>query len=68
MRGNVTARSPQDIAESQPVRIAIVGSGYIGLVVAACFAEMGHTVISVDTDTTSPSSSRTDRFVLFCRV
>jgi UDPglucose 6-dehydrogenase len=36
--------------ESQPVRIAVVGAGYVGLVVAACFAEIGHSVISVDID------------------
>ncbi|HEX4156484.1 MAG TPA: UDP-glucose/GDP-mannose dehydrogenase family protein [Acidobacteriaceae bacterium] len=31
-------------------RIAVVGSGYVGLVAAMCFAEMGHHVICVDKD------------------
>ena len=32
------------------MRIAVVGSGYVGLVAGACFADMGHDVILVDND------------------
>ena len=32
------------------MRIAVVGSGYVGLVAGACFAELGHDVILVDND------------------
>lgn len=34
----------------KPVRIAVVGSGYVGLVAAAAFAEIGHEVVCVDND------------------
>ncbi|HVJ05862.1 MAG TPA: UDP-glucose/GDP-mannose dehydrogenase family protein [Candidatus Saccharimonadales bacterium] len=33
-----------------PVKIAVVGSGYVGLIAAVCFAEIGHSVICVDND------------------
>ena len=32
------------------MRIAVVGSGYVGLVAAACLAEMGNTIVCVDND------------------
>ena len=32
------------------MKIGVVGSGYVGLVAAACFAEMGNNVVCVDVD------------------
>jgi len=32
------------------MRIAVVGSGYVGLVAGACFTELGHDVLLVDND------------------
>src|SRR5439155_24756220 len=32
------------------MRIAIVGTGYVGLVTGACFADLGHEVACVDVD------------------
>ncbi len=32
------------------MRIAMIGTGYVGLVSGACFSEFGHDVVCVDMD------------------
>ena len=46
-RGNVVSSR---LKSQSSVRIAVVGSGYVGLIAAACFAEIGHSVVCVDND------------------
>jgi len=36
---------------SSSLSIAVIGSGYVGLIAAVCFAELGHSVACVDIDT-----------------
>jgi UDPglucose 6-dehydrogenase len=40
------------------MRIAVVGSGYVGLVAGACFADLGHEVVLVDNDQKKLSALR----------
>ncbi|HYV73641.1 MAG TPA: 3-hydroxyacyl-CoA dehydrogenase NAD-binding domain-containing protein, partial [Candidatus Binatia bacterium] len=32
------------------MKVAVIGCGYVGLVTAACFAELGHNVAAADSD------------------
>lgn len=32
------------------MRVSIIGSGYVGTTIAACFAEVGHEVVNIDVD------------------
>ncbi|TXM91937.1 UDP-glucose/GDP-mannose dehydrogenase family protein [Methylobacterium sp. WL116] len=40
------------------MRVAVIGSGYVGLVSGACFADFGHTVVCVDRDADKISALR----------
>jgi UDPglucose 6-dehydrogenase len=40
------------------MRIVVIGSGYVGLVAGACFAELGHEVVLVDNDKQKLSALR----------
>ena len=41
---------PREPHGPDPLRIAVIGSGYVGLVAAACFSEIGHRVVGGDAD------------------
>lgn len=45
--------------------ICVVGSGYVGLVAAVCFAEIGHTVVCVDKDVAKIASLRNGGVPIF---
>lgn len=45
-----TEKFSDETMQGSPLSIAVVGSGYVGLVAAACFAEIGHHVTCVDND------------------
>jgi UDPglucose 6-dehydrogenase len=43
------------------MKLAVVGSGYVGLVAGACFADMGHSVVLVDNDQQKLAALRQNR-------
>jgi UDPglucose 6-dehydrogenase len=43
------------------MKLSIIGTGYVGLVTGACFAEMGNSVICVDNDIAKVSALRSGR-------
>ena len=42
----------------EPIRITVIGAGYVGLTTSACFASLGHRVVCVDTDAERVDSLR----------
>jgi UDPglucose 6-dehydrogenase len=47
------------------MNIAIIGTGYVGLVTGACFAEGGHSVICVDCDDAKVETLRAGRMPIY---
>lgn len=52
---------------SDSVSICVVGSGYVGLVAAVCFAEIGHSVVCVDNDEAKIATLRNGGVPIFER-
>lgn len=50
---------------NKSVSICVVGSGYVGLVAAVCFAEIGHRVICVDNDETKVAKLQQGQVPIF---
>jgi UDPglucose 6-dehydrogenase len=38
------------IANSTPLRVTVIGTGYLGLTHAVCMADLGHDVLAIDVD------------------
>ena len=47
------------------MQVVVIGSGYVGLVAAACFAEGGHRVLGVDVDAAKVESLRCGRSPIY---
>src|SRR3954449_9838091 len=47
------------------MHIAMIGSGYVGLVSGACFADFGHQVVCVDKDENKIESLRRGKIPIF---
>ncbi|HEX5779114.1 MAG TPA: UDP-glucose/GDP-mannose dehydrogenase family protein [Xanthobacteraceae bacterium] len=47
------------------MRIAMIGSGYVGLVSGACFADFGHEVVCVDKDKSKVAALRAGEMPIF---
>jgi UDP-glucose 6-dehydrogenase len=41
------------------MHLSIVGSGYVGTILAACFADFGHDIVTIDIDESVVETGRT---------
>src|SRR5690606_10035926 len=48
-----------------PMKVAVVGTGYVGLVTGTCFAEMGNDVVCVDIDEAKVEKLRSGRLTIY---
>src|SRR5215204_6588090 len=53
------------VKESGTMKLVVVGTGYVGLVTGACFADLGHEVICVDNDRKKIGMLRRGRMPIF---
>src|SRR5215218_4545626 len=53
------------IESTQLMRVVVVGTGYVGLVSGACFADFGHHVTCVDKDETKIASLQRGEIPIF---
>lgn len=58
---------PRDFRQTKggAMRIVMVGSGYVGLVSGACFADFGHSVICVDKDASKIAALKDGRIPIY---
>jgi len=47
------------------MKVAIFGTGYVGLVTGTCFAEMGNEVLCIDIDEAKVEALRNGRIPIF---
>ena len=52
-------------SESEDMRVAMVGSGYVGLVSGACFADFGHIVTCIDKDVSKIEALKAGKIPIF---
>jgi UDPglucose 6-dehydrogenase len=51
--------------EVLPMKIAVIGSGYVGLVAGTCFAETGNSVVCVDNDPAKIEALRSGKIPIY---
>ncbi len=47
------------------MRVAMIGTGYVGLVSGACFADFGHEVVCLDKDEAKIEALRSGKMPIF---